>query len=425
MDKRRITKRIIRGIVFALAMIGIGMFVNTDTVFAADKSGNEAYADYTGKMVILFADPQRDGKGIESKIEELRKIYEKAGAEVISADLSISKDGETDVNITGDFTDYLAALGSDNQAVSLMEIILTKGFSNVEIIVVDEDTKTEDYLPKTVAQIEEEKAEEAREELKTKEETDVKSDKEEESVETDTDKDAEDNTQKPEEDEEIEAAVEEARTVILEEAQKAADEIIAEAKAEAEGIIEDARTEAKAEAKSIIEEAKAEAEEIREQAGKKAEAVEESDEEKQEDEAVEEIKEDKKEDTKEVKKDNTKEAEDDKAVKDAEDEAVKIVEEARAKAEGIVTDANDEAMDIVAAAKSEAEKIVKAAEEKTETSIPEVPGDSYKVARGDCLWNIAEEVYGDGARWVDIYEANAGIISNPSLIGVGQVLVLP
>ena len=425
MDKRRITKRIIRGIVFALAMIGIGMFVNTDTVYAADKSGNEAYADYTGKMVILFADPRRDGKGIESKIEELRKIYEKVGAEVISADLSISKDGETDVNITGDFTDYLAALGSDNQAVSLMEIILTKGFSNVEIIVVDEDTKTEDYLPKTVAQIEEEKAEEAREELKTKEETDVESDKEEESVETDADKDAEDNTQKPEEDEEIEAAVEEARTVILEEAQKAADEIIAEAKAEAEGIIEDARTEAKAEAKSIIEEAKAEAEEIREQAGKKAEAVEESDEEKQEDEAVEEIKEDKKEDTKEEKKDNTKEAEDEKAVKDAENEAVKIVEEARAKAEGIVTDANDEAMDIVAAAKSEAEKIVKAAEEKTETSIPEVPGDSYKVARGDCLWNIAEEVYGDGARWVDIYEANAGIISNPSLIGVGQVLVLP
>ncbi len=49
----------------------------------------------------------------------------------------------------------------------------------------------------------------------------------------------------------------------------------------------------------------------------------------------------------------------------------------------------------------------------------------YEVVKGDCLWNIAKKHLGDGTRWQEIYELNKGIISNPSLIYVGQQLVLP
>lgn len=50
---------------------------------------------------------------------------------------------------------------------------------------------------------------------------------------------------------------------------------------------------------------------------------------------------------------------------------------------------------------------------------------TYTVVKGDCLWNIAKKYYGTGAKWQAIYEANAGIIKNPNLIYVGQVLVMP
>ena len=49
----------------------------------------------------------------------------------------------------------------------------------------------------------------------------------------------------------------------------------------------------------------------------------------------------------------------------------------------------------------------------------------YEVVKGDCLWNIAKKYLGDGSRWGEIYELNKGQISNPSLIYVGQQLVLP
>lgn len=49
----------------------------------------------------------------------------------------------------------------------------------------------------------------------------------------------------------------------------------------------------------------------------------------------------------------------------------------------------------------------------------------YEVVKGDCLWNIAKKYLGDGSRWGEIYELNKGQITNPSLIYVGQQLVLP
>lgn len=50
---------------------------------------------------------------------------------------------------------------------------------------------------------------------------------------------------------------------------------------------------------------------------------------------------------------------------------------------------------------------------------------SHVVVSGDSLWDIAVATYGDGYRWTDIYQANAGSIANPDLIYVGQVLVIP
>lgn len=49
----------------------------------------------------------------------------------------------------------------------------------------------------------------------------------------------------------------------------------------------------------------------------------------------------------------------------------------------------------------------------------------YTVKKGDCLWNIAKKYYGSGAQYTKIYNANKGIIKNPSLIYAGQVLTIP
>lgn len=51
---------------------------------------------------------------------------------------------------------------------------------------------------------------------------------------------------------------------------------------------------------------------------------------------------------------------------------------------------------------------------------------SYTVARGDCLFNIAKRFYGDGAMYPAIYEANRETIGgNPNRIYAGQVLTIP
>lgn len=51
---------------------------------------------------------------------------------------------------------------------------------------------------------------------------------------------------------------------------------------------------------------------------------------------------------------------------------------------------------------------------------------TYKVKKGDCLWNIAKKYYGDGSKYTKIYEANKKLIgSNPNLIKVGMLLTLP
>lgn len=70
---------------------------------------------------------------------------------------------------------------------------------------------------------------------------------------------------------------------------------------------------------------------------------------------------------------------------------------------------------------------------KTATVQPEEPRvdntvqpQTYTVAKGDCLWNIAKKHLGDGSRWKEIYELNKDVIGgNPNLIYPGQTYTLP
>lgn len=62
---------------------------------------------------------------------------------------------------------------------------------------------------------------------------------------------------------------------------------------------------------------------------------------------------------------------------------------------------------------------------RTQSSNAPAPG-SYTVGKGDCLWKIAKQFYGNGAKWQLIYEANKSVIGgNPNLIYPGQVLTVP
>ena len=51
--------------------------------------------------------------------------------------------------------------------------------------------------------------------------------------------------------------------------------------------------------------------------------------------------------------------------------------------------------------------------------------DTYTVRAGDCLWTIAEELYGSGAAWRRLWAVNRDRVENPSLVFIDQVLDLP
>lgn len=66
-------------------------------------------------------------------------------------------------------------------------------------------------------------------------------------------------------------------------------------------------------------------------------------------------------------------------------------------------------------------------EEKTRVESPQEPtpqNESYIVKKGDTLWALAKYYYGDGSKYKLIASANPQI-TNPNLIYVGQVLVIP
>ncbi|MDE6926370.1 MAG: hypothetical protein K2P59_14125 [Acetatifactor sp.] len=59
--------------------------------------------------------------------------------------------------------------------------------------------------------------------------------------------------------------------------------------------------------------------------------------------------------------------------------------------------------------------------DSSEKKIP----DTYTVQKGDCLWHIAEDLFGDGMHWIELYENNKESIGdNPDLILSGLLLRL-
>jgi nucleoid-associated protein YgaU len=50
---------------------------------------------------------------------------------------------------------------------------------------------------------------------------------------------------------------------------------------------------------------------------------------------------------------------------------------------------------------------------------------SYTVQSGDTLWAIAETAYGDGSKYMNIFDANRNLLEDPDRIYPGQQLLIP
>ena len=59
------------------------------------------------------------------------------------------------------------------------------------------------------------------------------------------------------------------------------------------------------------------------------------------------------------------------------------------------------------------------------TSTPSITAHTYVVRAGDTLSKIAKDQLGDGAAYLDIFNANRDQLSDPNVIRPGQVLKIP
>jgi len=101
----------------------------------------------------------------------------------------------------------------------------------------------------------------------------------------------------------------------------------------------------------------------------------------------------------------------------------------------IVADAPAEASAAVAAPTAESETVVASAEpapaegpvaaEPTPEPAPAAAPVTVTVQPGFTLWGIAQERYGDGVMYVQVFEANRDKIKDPNLIYPGQVFAVP
>ena len=62
---------------------------------------------------------------------------------------------------------------------------------------------------------------------------------------------------------------------------------------------------------------------------------------------------------------------------------------------------------------------------ETDNSPAPAQPQTKKIQKGDCLWKIAKQFYGNGSEYPKIFNANGDQISNPNLIYPGQVLTIP
>jgi len=64
-------------------------------------------------------------------------------------------------------------------------------------------------------------------------------------------------------------------------------------------------------------------------------------------------------------------------------------------------------------------------DESATESEPAPESNTYTVKSGDTLWKISESHYGDGSKYMKIFEANTDLLDSPDQIFPGQELSIP
>ena len=69
------------------------------------------------------------------------------------------------------------------------------------------------------------------------------------------------------------------------------------------------------------------------------------------------------------------------------------------------------------------QKVANVKKEREKNNAPKAK--KYTVKAGDTLWSISAKYLGSGAKYMQIFEANRKILSNPNIIKAGQELIIP
>jgi nucleoid-associated protein YgaU len=85
----------------------------------------------------------------------------------------------------------------------------------------------------------------------------------------------------------------------------------------------------------------------------------------------------------------------------------------------------EDRMSLAPAEPVEATPEVAAADEDTQPAVLAEGGKTYTVKSGDTLWKISEEIYGNGSKYMKIFEANTDLLEHPDRIFPGQELKIP
>ncbi len=68
---------------------------------------------------------------------------------------------------------------------------------------------------------------------------------------------------------------------------------------------------------------------------------------------------------------------------------------------------------------------VSTVDDRISVTEPTPEANFYEVKKGDSLWKISKDQYGDGAKYMIIFEANKPMLKDPDAVYPGQVLRIP